>query len=92
MTTRAIGRRGMNMRDMKHRSMASHRLDGISHSGQQLRDESSPIEGSDTEDPFEPSVHVDQGDGTFTASRPYDGGGEDDYATLPDSPPDGWWD
>lgn len=93
MTRASVRRRGMNMRDMKQRSMGrvSGGL-GASPPRSPKPEARSPIDDEVVEhvDPFAEAIHVDQGDGSFTAQSGYDGGGEEQYE-LPDSPPDGWW-
>lgn len=85
--------RGMNMRDMKQRSMSRHSSGGARSSPTTAAGDSAIVTRSeDAEDPFDEAIHVDQGDGSYASQGHYDGGGEGDYATLPDSPPDGWWD
>jgi hypothetical protein len=84
---------GMNMRDMKRRSMAHEkRLSSMQRLRSNPDNGEGPVTPRDDEDPFERAVHVDQGDGIFAATSGYDGGGEGESMSLPDAPPPGWWD
>lgn len=90
--TRRKNTPGMNMRDMKQRSMAHQKMRGIQYSGRNPDNGEGPVITRDDEDPFSEAIHVDQGDGMFTAQTGYDGGGEGESYELPDRAPDGWWD